>query len=302
MSGTPGEVVADTLLKILPTEDADAVLARLPARARERLDAFRAGADAGPGDPAASLREFFDLLQIASRPAPAVAESAPAPDDPMSLLRAIPGERLVRVLDGEPPPAVALILSCLDDATSGDVLKRLPAPTRAAVSLRLAQLAGRNRAVLVELARAVVAKNEALGDTPPEPTPEERLKSLAQMLKTLPREDRVGVVKHFETTDPALAERIRSQLYSFEDVLRVPDRQISLILAELDTRSVALALVGADPDIAQKILSGLSSRAKANVQDETQMLGSPPPAQVKEARDKITAIIRREEEAGKIQL
>lgn len=229
-------------------------------------------------------------------------EEAPAPPDALTRLRALSGERLVRVLDGEPAPAVALVLSCLDDATSGDVLKRLPAATRAEVSLRIAQLGNRNQTVLTELARAVADKSDSLGDSPPEPTPEERLKSLASMLRGMPRADRVGVVKHLESSDPGLAERLRSQLYSFDDIVRVADRQVPQLLAELDMRTLALALAGAESVVTQKILSGLSSRAKANLQDETQMLGTPNATLVSEARDKITTIIRREEEAGKIQL
>lgn len=41
MTGTPGESVADALLKALPPEDAEVVLAKLPDRARERLRAYR---------------------------------------------------------------------------------------------------------------------------------------------------------------------------------------------------------------------------------------------------------------------
>lgn len=299
-----GEVVAEMLLRAIPPTAAEKILGRVRDDVAGRLRAKIASAGGTPssGEVVTALREFFDLLRIAERPVPKPAPPAPPPKDPVDALRRISPDRLARLLDGEPAPAVALLLSSLDVATAGEVLKRLPEARRADVAMRLALIGNRNSTVLHQLARAVLEKDRTLGDAPPEPTADEKIKSLAQMLRTLPRDDRIKVLKQIEEADAELADKVRGSFYQFEDLLRVTDRAVQGVLGELDIRTVAAALVDADERVVQKVLANLSSRVKSNLADETQLLGAPSPARTKEARDKFVAVIRRDEEAGKIQL
>lgn len=309
MAEPTGEEAAVVLLRALPGDVAGQILARLDAEAAGRL---RARIAAAPGPPApdeldAALDAFFDLQRIASRPPPPAPEPATAAEpaggpDPVRELRTMPPEQLARALADEPALAVALILSRLEPAVAAEVMKRLPPAARAEAALRLAQPGTCTPVLLTELARAVVAKGRRLAETPPEPTPEERVKALAAMLRGLPRPDRVAVLETVGGSDPALAQRVRASLYSFEDVARIDDRTLRGILAEVDIKTLAVALKGAAPAVATKVMSNISTRARDELSEETELLGQVSESRVKEAREKVVSILCRYDEAGKIEI
>src|SRR5579884_3415956 len=140
MADVPGKEVAAMLLRALPPDVAEVILGRLgPAAAKLRA---APGPPPNPADLAAALAQFFDLERIARRASPAgeyrpVAGPPPGPADPLDEVKAMPPDRLARALEGEQPATVALVLSRLDPAAAGQVMRRLPAQTRADVAVRL---------------------------------------------------------------------------------------------------------------------------------------------------------------------
>ena len=91
-----------------------------------------------------------------------------------------------RALEGEQVGAIALILSCIDPAAAGQVIKRFPLETRAEIAVRLTRLGAHNHTLLHQLARAVAEKGRRLGEAPVEPSPEEIIINLSDMLCTCP--------------------------------------------------------------------------------------------------------------------
>src|SRR5262245_28470068 len=129
-------------MRALPGDVAELVLGQLGAPVADRLRARIKDAEKLPPEALdAALTEFFDLLRIAERNPDVVelqkakdeeAAKPPAPDDPMTQLRALKPELIFRALEGEPGPAVAMILSCLDPDPAAQVLRRLNPEVRAA--------------------------------------------------------------------------------------------------------------------------------------------------------------------------
>jgi len=306
MADVPGDDVAVVLLRSLPAEAGEAILARLDAAAAERLRAaLRAAPPAPPpGDEVdAALAQFFDLQRIAERPAAGYAAAAAAaapPPDPAAEFRALPPDRLARALEGEQPGAVALVLSCLDAAAAGQVLKRLPAPLRAEIAVRLGKPVARDPVVLDHLTRAVAEKARRLATLPTEPTREETVTNLADVLRALPRTERTPVIERLQSADAALAADVLEKLYRIEDLLRIPDRQLQGLLAELDVKTIAIALKSTAPALRGKVTSNMSGRSRAVLDEESELLGSVVAARVKEAQSTVLALVRKGEEDGKV--
>nr|1QC7_A Chain A, PROTEIN (FLIG) [Thermotoga maritima]1QC7_B Chain B, PROTEIN (FLIG) [Thermotoga maritima] len=89
-------------------------------------------------------------------------------------------------------------------------------------------------------------------------------------------------------------------MFVFEDILKLDDRSIQLVLREVDTRDLALALKGASDELKEKIFKNMSKRAAALLKDELEYMGPVRLKDVEEAQQKIINIIRRLEEAGEI--
>lgn len=316
MAALVGEDIATILLRALPADAAGTLLGKIGGTAAETL---RAKLEANPTTPNAeeldsALTEFFDIQRILERAntiqmqdeAERQKSAIPPPASPVAkiddILADFPAERLAQSLLGEPPAAVALILSGLQPSRAGAILKSLPQPMQADAALRLAQPAQRNHALIVQLAKALAEKGRKLADAPPEPSSDERVKIVAGMLRALPRDDRMPIMQRIEETDAELAAKIRESLYLFEDILRVEDRSLQPLLSEIDMKTLALALRNADPNIVGKIINNISTRGREVLNEERELVAGASTSKITEARAMVVALLRQYEETGKITI
>lgn len=310
MADTPGQDTAALLLRALPPDAAAAVLDRLGKDVADRVRPDPAAADAPPGDALdAALTEFFDLFRIAERAATLPPEYRPVgvtgatvvvPPGPLDELKTLPAEQIARVLQAEQPAAVAMILACLDSTLAGQVMRSFGPELRAEVTVRLTREAGRNQSLIDKLAAAVVEKAKRLGALPVPPTRDERITQIADMLRGLARPDRGPVLAKLEAADPVMAALIRERLFRMDDLLKVPDRQLQILLTELDVKKIALSLKGVDPAIRTKVSNNMSSRSRAVLEEESELLGSVSATRIKDAQTEVLALMRKYEEEGKI--
>ena len=305
-----GETLASTLLGAIPAPLAEQILERLGPLA-ERV---RPNIKNPPSNELLdkALQEFFDIQRILERgylrpgtpsesSAPIELVVAPPPVDPILRLRAVTPDRILRALEGEPPSAIAHVLSCLDPAVAGAILKGLPAEIRSDVAMRYSQPGTKNFA-LVNAIATVVADKASLMDDQPEAQSTDRVGDLATMLRGLPRADRLTLLQTIEDTEPDLATQLRGKLFRFDDILKIDDRPLQLLLTQLNLRTIALALKGAESKLSEKLLRNISARAREQFNEETETLGTVTPAKIKEAQGEIAGLIRQFEEEGKITL
>jgi flagellar motor switch protein FliG len=306
MSDAPGEDVAVLLLRLIPAEVGEAILSRMgpaeSARLRARL-ASAAPTGTAPADELdAALAHFFDLQRIAERrPAEPPPPPPPeAPRTPIEEIRALPPASLAKALEGEQPGTMAVVLSCLEPAAAGQVLQYLPLDLRADVALRMTRGGPRNHLLMDQLVKAVAEKGRRLRELPREPSQEELIGNLADMLRAMPRAERLPVLKRVEEANPELAAKVAEKLYRMEDLLRIRDRQMQTLLGQLDLKTLALALQGVPPAVVEKVRNNMSSRSREALDSEIDLLGSPPTARVREAQAKVLAAVRKGEEDGEI--
>ncbi|MDX6324521.1 MAG: flagellar motor switch protein FliG, partial [Nocardioidaceae bacterium] len=110
------------------------------------------------------------------------------------------------------------------------------------------------------------------------------------------------IVEGLEALDPSLADAIKSKLFMFEDIVMLEDRSIQLVLREVDTGELALALKGVADTVRDKITRTLSERAATNLLEEVELLGTVRLRQVEEAQQNIIRTIRQLEEQGQIMV
>ena len=99
-----------------------------------------------------------------------------------------------------------------------------------------------------------------------------------------------------------LADAVKSRMFMFEDIVTLEDRSIQLVLREVDTAELALALKGVAEVVREKITKNLSERAATNLIEEVELLGQVRLSQVEEAQQNIIRTIRSLEEQGQIMV
>ena len=89
-------------------------------------------------------------------------------------------------------------------------------------------------------------------------------------------------------------------LFVFEDVVKLDDRSVQLLLKEVDQKDLALALRGVPDEVRDKVLTNMSQRAAEMLLEEIEY--QPPQLRrvVEEAQGRIVAKVRQLEESEAI--
>jgi flagellar motor switch protein FliG len=108
------------------------------------------------------------------------------------------------------------------------------------------------------------------------------------------------ILEGLETVNSELAEIVRAQMFIFEDILTLDDKAIQLVLRNVESGELALALKGVSTAVKDKITRNLSARAAENLVEEIELLGAVRLKQVEESQAKVVQEIRALEQSGQI--
>jgi flagellar motor switch protein FliG len=269
------------------------------------LEAFVQDLDSLGGDAAAGDGLLRDIATRALGPEAArrAFDGLPAPqpvDEILGPVAEADAEALAMILAREQPQTIALVLGSLEQERAAALLRLLPDRLRPSVLRRLATLESVTAEVLREVGRALQAELRSAdgGAT-------RRMDGKAaavSLLRGCPAVQQTEVVGEIEKEDPELASLLRSKLFTFQDLVNLTDRDIQTFIREIDTARLAVALKGASPEVADKVLSNMSGRAAEMMKDEIEALGPTRLAAVEEAQTELVAIAFGLAEQGRITL
>jgi flagellar motor switch protein FliG len=206
------------------------------------------------------------------------------------------------LLAREHPQVAALVLSKLPPERALGLLRELPDTLKGDVAYRIATMTPTPpevlRTVEAGLERRIIsaATGQRLrADNDP-------LKPLIEILTRADAETEKGVLEQMGDIDARLAQDIRQRLFTMEDLVKLDDKAVQLLLREVDSRSLALSLKGTSEAIRNKIFRNLSERAQANLREEIELLGPQRLSEVEEARKEVIRSVRHLEQSGSIVL
>jgi flagellar motor switch protein FliG len=218
---------------------------------------------------------------------------------PFEFLRGTPPDQIYAFLRGEHPQMVALVIANMPTTElAAKVMMLIPPVDQADVATRIALMGQTAPDVVKEIASVMRQKLEsvlqheyaAAGGAP----------ALAQILNMSDRGMERNVLEALAIKNAELAEEVRALLFVFEDILKLDDRSIQLILKEIDTKDVALALRGASEEVKERIMANMSARGGEMLAEEMEFMPPQRRKVVEEAQTKIVAVVRRLEESGAI--
>ena len=92
------------------------------------------------------------------------------------------------------------------------------------------------------------------------------VKTAAEMINLLGTSIETAALDYIREADNDLAQRILDNLFTFDDLMRVDDRGIQALLKEVQSESLVVALKGAKPELRDRILKNMSTRAAETLQ------------------------------------
>ncbi len=218
---------------------------------------------------------------------------------PFEFLRATPPDQVFAFLRGEHPQMIALVLANLPTTElAAKVMQLIPPTEQADVATRIALMGQTAPDVVKEIAHVMRQKLETVLQT--EYAAAGGAPALAQILNSADRGTERNILEYLTEVDPELAEDVRSLLFVFEDILKLDDRSIQLVLKEIDARDIALALRGASEDVKERIMANMSQRGAEMLAEEMEFMAPQRRKVVEDAQSKIVGVIRRLEDTGAI--
>lgn len=217
---------------------------------------------------------------------------------PFDLVRRTDPKQLLSFIQGEHPQTIALIMTHLPPEKAAILLSSLSQDRQAEVAKRVALMGRTSPEVLKEIEKILERKISSLAPT--DYTSSGGIQSVVDILNRSDPTTLKTVMESLEVDDPELAEQVKRQMFVFEDIVMLDDRGIQLVLREVDMKDMALSLKGSNPEVAQKIMANMSSRASQNLKEDMEFMGPVRLRDVEEAQQRIVKVIRRLEETGAI--
>ena len=219
---------------------------------------------------------------------------------PFEFLRKTPPEQVVTFLRNESPQTTALVIANLHTTLAAQVLSNLPENEQPEIALRIARMSETSPDVVKQV--EAVMKAKLANVVQQEYSAAGGIKSLADILNNADRSTERNVLDKITETDESLGAEVRRLLFIFEDITKLDDRSIQLILREADQKDLALALRGVADDVKERILANMSERGAQMLVEEMQFQPPQRKRDIEEAQGRIVAIVRKLEEAGAVVL
>ena len=205
---------------------------------------------------------------------------------------------VAELLRNEHPQIVAAILVHLDHEQSAAVIKQFTERQRSEVMLRVATLEGIQPMALKDL-NEVLFKVLAGGDKIRK-TSLGGVKTAAEIINLLGTNIDTAVLESIRAHDPDLAQKIMDKMFVFDDVAKLDDRAIQTVLKEIASETLIVALKGAAPELREKFLSNMSSRAAEALREDLESRGPMRLSEVEAQQKEILKTVRRLSDEGQI--
>lgn len=217
---------------------------------------------------------------------------------PFESVRKADSMHIVHLVSNENPQTVALVLSYLDPKKAASVLSALPDEMQVEVITRMANMESvipeyiREAEMVLEhrLAKMGMSDQANVGG----------IDTVVKIINRVDRGTEKYILDSLNLQDPELAENIKKSMFVFEDIIRLPNQTMQMILRQVDTSDLTVALKGANDDVKNFIMSNLSKRLQEMITDDLEVMGPVRRHDVEEAQQRIVNSIRALEESGEI--
>ena len=213
-------------------------------------------------------------------------------------LKWLDAKSVSQMIKTEHPQTISVIMAHMEPEQAGQVMIGLPAELRADVALRLATMEEVQPEVLEELSSSL--QDILVASTGAHVTSIGGAKAIANILTRLDKNTEVSIMTKIAEQNQTLADAIRALMFVFDDLVKLDDRGMQELLKEVSKEDLPVALRGASPDVKDKFLKNMSSRAGDMLKEEMEVRGPVKVTDVERAQQNILKVCRKLEEDGRI--
>jgi flagellar motor switch protein FliG len=282
-------------LNAIPPELAQQVLEEY----QQQANAHRMVIQGGPEYAARLLKKAFgeengkDLAQKAT-------QLQSSGTGKLDWLRNADPQQVAAVLEKEYPQTIAVVLSHLEPQHASPILSKFASELQIDVVKRIAQLQHFSPEAAERISNVLSQKLKQSGVEKKEGP--SRVDSLPGLMNQLQPETARAILEAIEKENADLAGNIRNLMFTFEDLVGVPETALRDLLGAVDKKTLALALKGASDGVKAHIFKAMSSRAVEMLKEDMDVLGRVRGKDVAKAQQEAIAAARQLEAEGKISL
>ncbi|MBC4017104.1 flagellar motor switch protein FliG [Siccirubricoccus deserti] len=206
---------------------------------------------------------------------------------------------LANYLKNEYPQTVAVVLTKVKPDHAARVLSLLPEGFAMEVVMRMLRMETVQKEALEGVEKTLKAEfmsNLARSQR------RDAHELMAEIFNNLDRQAEGRILGALEERNRDAAERIRTLMFTFEDLRRVDGAGLQVLLRTVEKDKLALALKGASEELREMFLKNLTERAAKLLRDDIAGLGPVRLRDVDEAQATIVSLAKDMAAQGQIQL
>lgn len=219
---------------------------------------------------------------------------------PIDLLEWMDARSIAEIISTEHPQIISLVLSYLDHDLAAEALQFIPEDLQPEIITRIATLDTVQPEALYNLQE--VLKRKFKENTAVKATKIGGVEAAAKIMNFSNSSTEQKVLQSMKETNSDLLTAIQDQMFVFENLSLSEERDLQVLLREVEEDILILALKGADEILREKLLSCVSKKAASNIRDEIAIMGPVKLTEVRKAQKQIVTIARELSAEGKLVL
>jgi flagellar motor switch protein FliG len=193
---------------------------------------------------------------------------------------------LANYLKNEYPQTVAVVLSKIKAEHAARVLTQLPEGFAMEVVMRMLRMEAVNKDVLDDVERTL--RTEFMSNLA-RTNRRDAHEMIAEIFNSLDRNTETRFINALEERNRNSAERIKSLMFTFEDLSKLDPIAVQTMLRNADKTKVPIALKGASEGLRDLFFSNMSERAGKILREEMQAMG---PVRLREVDEAQTYMVQ----------
>lgn len=224
-------------------------------------------------------------------------------DNPFEFLNYVRDvEPLLSILIGEDAQTIATVATHIDPKIAAEILQKLPEEKMMETVLAISKMGQLDNELLFKMGKMLENKIGIMSSGGVQ-AEQDGIKKIVNILNNIQRSTERVVLDKLDIIDPELAQEIKENLFTFDDLVKIDDLQMQKVLNEIqDISTLAKAMKLAKEELKEKLFKCMSEGRREMVSEEID--GMPPLRLVdaEAAQQTIAQIVKQLEKDGKIQL
>ena len=218
----------------------------------------------------------------------------------LDILNWMDARSIAEMIRGEHPQIISIIVSFLEHEVAADVLHYLPEDLRADIIMRVAQLETIQPEALEEL--ETIMQKQFTSNSAVKSSNVGGVNQAAKIMNFTKSDMETQIMGNLMERDEDLTGRIQDNMFVFDNLSGVDARSIQVLIRNIETDLLMVALKGADDLVKDTFLDNMSKRAGILFLDDMEAKGPMRISEVEEAQKDILRTARRLSDAGEMML